>query len=77
MNIEHDVRMIPMLPVEKFQEEVNKLASDGWEIVQGVPPVAIYHIVRDKDKVQAASMQVRMGIDDTKIGILRDGKLVQ
>ena len=55
---------------------IETLRSDGWELVPGFAPVAIYHLVRLKNRLPK-DMQLKMAIDDSKVGILRNGKLVQ
>ena len=74
MEYEYDVRAIPMDNEIEFKRQVDQLQAEGWQIPSGIRPVAIYHLVRPK--VQAHDISVKMAIDDSKIGILRDGKLV-
>lgn len=57
--------------------EIEALKAAGWELIPGVIPVAVYHVVRKIIRQEdAADMQLRMQIDDSKIGILRNGKMV-
>lgn len=73
MEVEHDVIVLPLN--DKLQAEIDKRAKDGWMLVPGVQPVAIYHVVRPKPATVPMGRGT-MTIDDSKIGILRDGKLV-
>lgn len=73
--IEHDVKVIPI--DARLQGEVKKLEAEGWELMPGVAPIAVYHLVRIKNKAPfAQSAQGTFGVDDNKVHILRDGKLV-
>jgi hypothetical protein len=75
MELEYDTVTIPIN--EQFQDEVNKLVADRWEIVPGTKPIAIYHLVRMKT-VQAAAVGGFgvMQIDESKIHVIRGGKVV-
>lgn len=76
MEVEHDIKVIPVN--DKMTGEIEKLAKEGWTLVPGVQPVAIYHVVRQKNTHAAAnSGHGTLLLDDSKIGILRDGKVVQ
>jgi hypothetical protein len=75
MELEYDTVTIPIN--EQFQDEVNKLVADRWEIVPGTKPIAIYHLVRMK-AAQAAAVGGfgTMQIDESKIHVIRGGKVV-
>jgi hypothetical protein len=75
MDLEYETKMIPIN--EQFQDEVNKLVADRWEIAPGTKPVAIYHLVRIKT-AQAAAVGGfgTMQIDESKIHLIRGGKVV-
>jgi hypothetical protein len=74
MEIEHEIKVIPV--DDNLPTEVSKMVADGWQIVPGVKPVAIYHVVRVKKQPDLGGMG-ELKIDESKIHILRDGKLVQ
>lgn len=61
---------------DNMNAEVEALKAEGWELIPGVPPVTVYHLVRLKNRPQP-DFELKMAIDDSKVGILRDGKLVQ
>jgi len=66
------------LPIdENWQAEVQKLVSERWEIVPGTLPTSIHHLVRAKP-VQAAAVGGfgTMQIDESKIHIIRGGKVI-
>jgi hypothetical protein len=75
LEFEYDVKSIPV--DAKFNDTVAQLIKDGWQIVQGVKPVAIYHVIRQK--TPAPSFGGGLGvitIDESKVHILRkDGTL--
>jgi len=72
---ELEIRMIAIN--EQFQTEVNKLVADGWDILPGTHPFAIYHLVRVK-AAQAAAVGGfgTLQIDESKITVIRGGKVV-
>jgi hypothetical protein len=75
MELEYHTEMIYL--GEEGQRRVNQLVSEGWEIVPGTQPVAVYHLVRMK-AAQAAAVGGfgTMQIDESKIHIIRGGKVV-
>lgn len=74
--LEYAVKMLPI--DETLQGAIDALKADGWELIPEVKPVAVYHIVRRVIREEPNNeVKVRMVIDDTKISILRNGKLVQ
>ena len=75
--IEHTVKVLEL--DDGFQEQVKALEAQGWQRVPGVLPVAVYHLIRVKQVESHANQAGALGvlkIDDSKIGVLRDGKLV-
>jgi hypothetical protein len=73
MDIEHDVKMVRVGP--DFQKDVEQLRVDGWKLVPGTTPVAIYTMFREKIAadvpIDVGFAQGEMIMDDTKVGILR------
>jgi hypothetical protein len=76
LDLEYLTETIPIN--EQFQERVSALAADGWEVVPGTQPAAIYHLVRLKKIAQAAGIGGfgSLAIDESKIHIIRGGKVV-
>ena len=72
MDYEHGVKMIPIDP--NLPQEVENLIKEGWQLTPNIMPVAIYHII--SPRVSAPDFQVKLAIDDSKIGILRNGKII-
>lgn len=72
MELENEIKVIPV--DENLPVEVAKLAAEGWQIVPGVKPIAIYHLVRQKKPEMSAIGN--LVIDDSKIHIMRNGKIV-
>lgn len=65
------------IPIENFQNEVQKLVAEGWEVLPGSKPVAVYHLVRiKKQPVAGIGGLGSMNIDESKISIIRGGKVV-
>jgi hypothetical protein len=75
MELEYQTVMIPI--DEQFQNEVQKHVDARWEVLPGTKPVAVYHLVRVK-AAQAAAVGGfgDMKIDDSKIHLIRGGKIV-
>jgi len=74
--IEHIVKTLTM--DENIAEELKKLQDEGWQAVPGIPAVIVYHLIRQKAQPVSAGAGVgKLQIDDSKIMILRDGKIVQ
>lgn len=46
MEMEHSVKVIPI--DANYEEETKKLRAEGWEQVQGVIPVAVFHLIRPR-----------------------------
>lgn len=72
--VELDVKMITI--DDNLPAKIDALKAEGWELVVGIVPVAIYHVARKIAKEEPSGAQLRMSVDDSKIGILRNGKLV-
>ena len=73
--VEHTVKTLQITP--NLQAEIHALEAEGWQLVPGVLPVIVYHLVRQKNApavVQGALGQIK--VDETKVHILRDGKLI-
>lgn len=69
-DVEYEVRMLEVN--ENMPGIVQAWQADGWTLIPNIPPVTIYHIVRLKNRPTAIpDAQLRMQIDDSKIGILR------
>jgi len=70
MQVEHDIKVIPIN--EKFKESVEALSKEGWQLVPGITPVAIYHVVRsEQTKAAAVGGLGQMHIDDSKIHVIK------
>lgn len=72
MEVEREVK--ELLINEDLPKEIEKLAAEGWMVDMDNPPKAVYHVYRHP---RTGDMQLKMHIDDSKIGILRDGKIVE
>lgn len=74
LTFEYEVKSIPV--DADFEEACKKLQADGWQIVQGIKPVAIYHVIRPKAKPSIGGGLGVITIDESKVHILRkDGTL--
>lgn len=74
--IEHVVRTFTV--DDNLQAEIEKLQADGFQTIPGIPPVIVYHLMRQKSQPVAASAGLgKLSIDDSKVMIIRDGKMVQ
>ena len=58
------------LPLDQdLQQKLEVLAREGWALVPGTVPVGLYFLQRQEQTAQA--MELTMGLDDTKIHIIR------
>ena len=80
MEVEHDTKVFRL--DLSLQGNLEAMAAEGWMLVPGIVPVGVYHVVRLKgvqpgpQPLAAAAPVARLAIDETKIKILRDGKLI-
>jgi hypothetical protein len=73
MDIEHDVKVLTI--DDKFESKLKELQAEGWTLVAGVLPIAIYHVVRQKQPPAGVGFG-KLQVDDTKVMILKpDGSL--
>ena len=76
MDVEFAVKTIEI--DEQLQSKIQAMLAEGWQLVSGTNPVAIYHVQRMKQ--QPLSAVAGMGgikIDEDQIFILRNGKLLK
>ena len=72
MEIEHDIKVIPVN--DSLPSELERLTKEGWQLSPGVMPVAIYHLVRQKQPTIGG--MAKLIVDDTKIHIIKaDGTM--
>jgi len=78
MDIEFAVKTIEV--DEHLEQNIKAMLAEGWQLVSGTKPVAIYHVQRAR---QAAAQsfgfmgaQGGIALDESKVFILRNGKLL-
>jgi len=72
--VEHKTEMLVI--DSELPSKIEALKADGWQLIPNVNPVAVYHLIRPKNRPK--EMELKMVIDDTKVGILKaDGSFVQ
>jgi hypothetical protein len=72
MDIEHDTKIVKIGP--DFQKDIDQLTADGWRLLPGAQPVAIYQMFREIDipvETPPGFAQGEMHVDDTLVGIIR------
>ena len=72
MKIEHELKIIPV--DENLAKATAELEAQGWKVLPGVKPMAIFPVVRiSLDPTQAATMGGvgRLVIDDSKVDVMR------
>lgn len=81
MEIEHSVKVFQL--DDQLENNLRAMAAEGYMLIPGIVPVAIYHTVRVKGlapqagEAPGAAMPIaRVSIDDTKVKILRNGELI-
>lgn len=73
--LEHAVKTLTI--DEDYPVAVEALKAEGWELIPGILPVAVFHVVRLKIRPATTDAQLNMVIDESKIGILRNGEIVK
>jgi hypothetical protein len=71
MDVEHDIKTFPI--DENLDAEIKKLMAEGWELMPGVKPVAVYHVVRLKNRPPASAAIGEMRIDESKVFVIPAG----
>jgi hypothetical protein len=67
---EHITKTMAITP--DIEQELRQLATEGWEVVPGSMPVAVYHLRRRP----FGAGQGGVAIDDSKVSIIRaDGRI--
>ena len=77
MEVEHSVRVFAL--DNALEDNIRAMTAEGWLLVPGVIPVAIYHVVRMKGVAphdDGHKPVARINIDETKVQIIRDGQPV-
>lgn len=77
MDVEHKTFHFTLDP--EFQQKIQDLEKEGWQLQPGVPPVVIYHLVKPKQApVEAPKSALgKLIIDETKIFVRKAGESVQ
>lgn len=80
--VEFTMRVLPLN--ETLQQELAKLANEGWQPVPGLAAAVTYVMFRNvpqpvvtPEVTPAAAGMVQMNIDETKVQIYRNGRLVE
>ena len=78
MNVEHSVKVFPL--DQDLESNIKAMSAEGWIMLPGVVPVAIYHVLRMVGAMPvsegAAQPFAQITIDDTKVPLIRDGQPV-
>ncbi len=73
-----ELKTVMLTVDDNLTVELEKLAKEGWQLAADIKPVAIYQLVR---AVQSTELELpgRGGItvDESKIQLIRDGRVVQ
>jgi hypothetical protein len=79
---EHAVKVFPI--DDSLDASVRALVTEGWVQVPGVPPVAVYSVIREKkaesgEKPEGRGMGAfgKLQIDDSKVTVIPAGKNLQ
>ena len=69
MDIEHSIKVFPI--DADLQASVQALVREGWDVIPGIPPVAVYHLVRARKEQQPQQSGLgRLLIDDSLITVV-------
>lgn len=80
MDVEFAVKAVEI--DEHLETKIKALLVEGWSLVSGTKPVAIYHMQRVKSATAPQALLSAAGsgsiaIDENQIFILRNGKLLK
>jgi hypothetical protein len=80
MDVEFTVKTLEI--DEHLQDKINEMLAEGWQLVSGTKPVAVYHVQRMKNMPRAQGLLAAGGfggvkINEDEIFILRNGKLLK
>lgn len=48
MDVQHEIRVLPV--DGEMAAKLSEWQKEGWELVPGIPPVCVYHVVRAKPR---------------------------
>lgn len=76
MDVEFTVKVLEI--DEQLQDKIQAMLAEGWQLVSGTKPVAIYHVQRMKAAAALLAVAGMGGvkIDESKIHVLRKGWLI-
>jgi hypothetical protein len=75
-DFEYEVRTFHL--DEGFQAAMGEALKDGWVPVQGIKPVAIFHMLRQRIKPPTEDGGlVAIEIDDSKVFVVRKGGAIE
>ena len=80
MDVEFTVKTLEI--DENLENKIKAMLAEGWQLVSGTKPVAIYHLQRMKQNPLPQSLMAVAGmggitINEDEIYILRNGKLLK
>lgn len=75
MAIEHKVEVFPI--DGELQSKIDALVKDGWDLVPGVLPTAVYHLVRVKEDEPLPTARGILQIDDALVHVIPAGATKQ
>jgi hypothetical protein len=60
---------------ENLKSEMDKLTAEGWQTMQGMPPVVVFTLWREPQAQPFVAQQGKGGmtIDESKISIVKGG----
>jgi hypothetical protein len=79
MEIEHKLVCLPI--DEKQMGELQALEKQGYTLLPGIPPVTVYHLIRQKAAAEQSTTKpneppsgpLKLTIDDSKIMVVKAG----
>lgn len=80
MEVEHAIKVFPL--DADLEANIRKMNEEGWLLLPGVAPVAIYSVVRIKGmttqpQTDGHAPVAKIEIDETKVHLVRDGQVVE
>lgn len=81
MAVEFKTVLVSLENQQNHQAQLMELAKEGWMMVPGIAPQAIYQLCRQpgaqpQPTMHNAAGEATLQVDESKIGILRGGQIV-
>lgn len=67
--LEFQTLLIPL--DDKYQEKINELTSQGWSIIAGTAPFAVFNLCRPVQHEDVPFLRAKVDIDEAGVTIVK------